>query len=228
MRKRYSYLSVCGLVCFLFFVGCISANVTQDLSNKAKDAIRWELVTVQPDFVDKTNFLAISEMNGQVLDKPLIFGIDIILLSPGEHQAKIVLGKREDYTKFIHSGSGTFNWIAEVGTIILKEPFRTQAAQEGQKIQTHSPQKPRKRKGRNYLVASYDKIYTSNTQFPEYIQRWLVRYPREITADKSWSIEPLTPFAQVTQAPAEAQTESETNSQEEFQQTHSTNADEDA
>ncbi len=179
-QNRNGLSQICLASLLLNFLSCASAPATQDFSNKAKNSIKWELITVQPDFVGKSEFLAVSEIDGNALAKPLIFGLDVVLLSPAEHQLKIVLGEFENYGQLVNLDSSTFAQLqkAELGTIPLKKPCL-----------------PKPTKGRNYLVASYDKIYASNTQYPKYMQRWLVNYPRRtIESDNNhWSIESLDP-----------------------------------
>ena len=174
---------------FLGVLGCASARVTRnfamDLAADAEKPIKWELVTVQPDFIGKTDFLAVVEVNGKRLESPLIFGIDVVLLPPGEHEFKLMLGRFESLNQLAALDAGFSDWQAELGSILLRPPAPASPA-DSKKI----------KRGRNYLVASYDELYTSNTKVPGYLQRWIVRYPRTIEAGKNWSIEALPDAAQ--------------------------------
>ncbi len=176
----------CGffLLVAQFLVACASSGVTKDLSQGAADTVKWELVTVQPGFMGKSDFLAVTELDGQVLDKPLVFGIDVVLLSLGEHQLKLQLGRFESWEELLDSSARSEEWRTELGTITLREPKLEKPA-----------------KGRNYLVASYDNIYASNSNSPEFIQRWVVNYPRTFDAEKKWSIESLSPAATTDLSP---------------------------
>ncbi len=167
---------------------CASGKVTQDFSGGAKDGIRWELVTVQPDFIGKSDFLAVTKVDDQELDKPLIFGIDIVLLAPGEHRLTLMLGSVERPIELVDLDSRFDNWKAELGDIVLKPPASPLSGQSGKERDER-----RLSRGRNYLVASYNKIYASNSEVLRYMQHWVVNYPRSIDAGKNWSIESLDP-----------------------------------
>ncbi|MEM9423466.1 MAG: hypothetical protein AAF975_01600 [Spirochaetota bacterium] len=173
-HRRNRLWAVLLLLLNLLWLGGCASSVTQDLSQKAKNAVRWELITVYPEFIGKSDFLAVSEVDDQALDTPLIFDIDIIKLAPGEHRLKIVLGKLESGA--VRPDPGSADWQAELGILTLEEP-----------------DVPKAKHGRNYLVASFDKIYTINTQSPRYMQRWVVHYPQTIEDDKKWSMESLDP-----------------------------------
>ncbi|WGK69528.1 hypothetical protein P0082_01320 [Candidatus Haliotispira prima] len=182
----------------LLYYGCASAKVTQDLSGGAPGGIKWELVTVQADFVGKSDFLAISEIDGQKTERPLVFGVDVILLAPGEHELKIMLGEFENLGQLVSLDPGFSNWRAELGSITLKEPILPirPGGKNGKKNDHRNTEENRRKaaqKGRNYLVASYDKIYSGNSNSPLYMQNWVVNYPRTVDADKKWSIESLDP-----------------------------------
>ena len=89
-----------------------------------------------------------------------------------------MLGRFESLNQLATLDASFSGWKAELGSIRLRPPASVNPA-ESKKIKW----------GRNYLVASYDELYTSNSKIPGYLQRWVVNYPRTIEAGKTWSIE---------------------------------------
>ena len=188
MRQRKFGL----IIRFVFFLlpvhilGCASAKVTYNLAtDQAENPVKWELVTVQPDFIGKTDFLAVVELNGKQLENPLVFGIDVVLLPNGEHELKLMLGRFESLNQLAALDASFSDWKAELGSIRLRPPSSLNPA-NSKKI----------KRGRNYLVASYDELYTSNSKIPGYLQRWVINYPRTIEVGKTWSIEALPDSSQ--------------------------------
>lgn len=129
-----------------------------------------ELALVRPDYIQGNYFIAVTEVNGQKLRRPWIFGYDTVELPLGTYELKLELGhwlepNIKDYAEDLLA------WDTEIGTINIRELSSS--------------------KGKYFLVGSYDEMYLSNTREVGYLQRWHVSFPRDPSQGSNWSVEEI-------------------------------------